>query len=277
MIGQLELKNRIVSQIEDNTFPRFSILVGQPGSGKKMMCGFIATHLHAVKYTCGVGVDDIRKMISEAYKISTKVLYVIADADKMSIASKNAMLKVTEEPPQNAYFVMTLADANNTLNTIRSRGTVYHMNPYSIDELLEYGKMKTNYTLHDDQAKIIRNICENPGEIDMLFGNSDPEYARDFYSYAEKVVDNVAVVSGANSFKIGDKIAFKATDDKYDLRLFWKAFMAICADRLSEDPFKYAGGVRVTSKYLQDLRITGINKQSTFDMWLLDIRQEWMN
>ena len=32
MIGQLELKNRIISQIEDNTFPRFSILVGAVGA-----------------------------------------------------------------------------------------------------------------------------------------------------------------------------------------------------------------------------------------------------
>lgn len=276
MIGQVELKRTIISQIENNTFPKFSILIGQPGSGKKLMCGFISTHLHAYSYTCGIGVDDIRKMIDESYRNMAKVLYIIPDADKMSVAAKNALLKVTEEPPKNAYFIMTLSDANNTLNTIRSRGTIYYMDNYSAVELHEYAKMATNHTLHDDESEIIRNICETPGEINTLLGD-DKMGVLDFYNYVEKVVDNIAVVSGSNSFKIGDKIAFKDSDvDKFDLKLFWKSFMTICVSRLQEDPFRYSNGVRVTSKYLQELRLTGVNKMYTFDMWLLDIRQEWM-
>jgi hypothetical protein len=101
--------------------------------------------------------------------------------------------------------------------------------------------------------------------------------ATEFYEYAEKVVDNVATVSGSNSFKIAGKIRFKDADDtKYDLRLFWKAFMNICTGRLREDPLRYVMGIKITSKYLQELRITGINKQSSFDCWLLDVRKEWM-
>lgn len=276
MVGQVELKKKIMAQIENNTFPRFSILVGQPGSGKKMMCGFIATHLHAHAYTCGIGVDDIRRMISEAYKVAAKVLFVIPDADKMSPAAKNALLKVTEEPPQNAYFIMTLSDANNTLNTIRSRGTIFYMDNYSVNELHEYANNATNHTLHDDEFEVIKNICETPGEVNILLGDNKMDIL-DFYNYVEKVVDNIAVVSGSNSFKIAEKIAFKDTDTyKLDLKLFWKSFMTICVSRLKEDPFKYSIGVSITSKYLQELRLTGVNKQYTFDMWLLDIRQEWI-
>ena len=276
MIGQVELKKKIMAQIENNTFPRFSILVGQPGSGKKLMCGFISTHLHAYPYHCGIGVDDIRRMITEANKVSAKMVFIIPDADKMSVAAKNALLKVTEEPPQNAYFIMTLTDVNSTLNTIKSRGTVYYMDNYSVDNLYEYARSATNYTLHDDEFDIIRNICETPGEINTLLGN-DKCGVLDFYDYVEKVVDNIAVVSGSNSFKISEKIAFKESDvDKFDLKLFWKSFMTICVSRLRKDPFRYSAGVKITSKYLQELRLTGVNKQATFDMWLLDIRQEWM-
>lgn len=276
MIGQVELKKRIISQIDNGTFPRFSILVGQPGSGKKMMCGFISAHLHALGYTSGIGVEDIRRMIVEAHRVAARVLFIIPDADKMSPAAKNALLKVTEEPPQNAYFVMTLSDINNTLNTIRSRGTIYYMDNYSVSELHEYANNSTNHTLHDDEFDIIRNICETPGEINILLGNNKMGVL-DFYNYVEKVVDNIAIVSGSNSFKISNKIAFKDTDeDKFDLKLFWKSFMTICVNRFKEDPIKYATGVKITSKYLQELRLTGVNKQSTFDMWLLDIRQEWI-
>ena len=277
MIGQVELQKRIREQIKSGTFPRFSILAGQPGSGKKKLCSVIATQLNASLYICPISVEDIRKMIDTAYKVSTKILYVIADADRMSLAAKNALLKVTEEPPQNAYFIMTLSDANNTLGTIRSRGTIYRMDSYNFDELYEYGNQITNYTLHEAESDIIKNICETPGEVNMLFKNTGDSYAIDFFNYIEKVIDNIAEVSGANSFKIGDKIALKSADtDKYDLRLFWKGFMSICADRLDDDVFKYLSAIRITSKYLQELRIVGINKQSTFDLWILDIREAWV-
>lgn len=276
MIGQDELKHRIRSQIEDNVFPRFSIIIGPTGSGKQLICNYIAKQLHAVPYECGISVDDVRKMITEAYKVSTKVLYIIANADKMSIAAKNALLKVTEEPPQNAYFVMTLTDSNNTLNTIKSRGTLYHMNPYSFDELCQFGNEITKYTLHNADIEIIRDICQTPGEVYMLLGN-DADYAKNFYDYVLQVVDMVNVVSGSNAFKIGDKLSFKADDGKYDLKLFWKAFMSICSKRLFTDVDKYASGIKITSKYLQDLRVTGINKQFTFELWLLDIRNAWFD
>ena len=74
------------------------------------------------------------------------------------------------------------------------------------------------------------------------------------------------------SFKIGDKINMSDDNTKYDLELFWKAFMMESAKRLRTDPIKYAQFISITSRHLQDLRFVGINKQSTFDMWLLDLR-----
>ena len=39
---------------------------------------------------------------------------------------------------------------------------------------------------------------------------------------------------------------------------------------------KYADAIRITSKYMQQLSTTGVNKSSTFDMWILDIRESWL-
>ena len=271
MIGQKNLQTTIKELIDNESFPRFTILVGQEGSGKKLMSHKIAALLNAPCAVINITVDDVRDMISEAYKISMPTVYVLADADKMSPAAKNALLKVTEEPPQSAYFILTLTDLNSTLATIRSRGTVFYMDPYSRDEIDCY--YHDNYSSYADERAVIDELCETPGEVEMLH-NMGVVALKEF---AEKVVDNIAEVSGSNSFKIAASIKFKDTDEnKYDLRLFWKAFMFICSDRLRDDPSRYATGVKITSKYLQELRITGINKQSTFDMWLLDIRKEWM-
>lgn len=271
MIGQKQLLSQIDTLIENDTFPRFSIIVGPEGSGKKMISKHIATKLGALHTERGIGVDDVRDLIQDAYKVSAPIVYVVANADKMSPAAKNALLKITEEPPKSAYIIVTLTDLNNTINTIRSRGQVLYMDSYTVDNIDEY--YKNMYPSFTDERQIVDDLCVTPGEVDLLMEMGPVE----FYEYAEKVVDNIATVSGANSFKISQKIKFKDTDtDKYDLRLFWKAFMTICSSRLREDPHRYAEGIKITSKYLQELRITGINKQSTFDCWLLDIRKEWM-
>ena len=271
MIGQISFINNIDYLVSADKFPRFSIIVGQEGSGKKRMANYISSKLGFVSANYGIGVEDIRQMIVDAYKVSMPMVYILPDADKMSPAAKNALLKVTEEPPQNAYFILTLTDLNNTLGTIKSRGTVFYMDPYKVSEISEYCVSK--YTVNEDDLTIICDLCETPGEVDKIVNMGTQE----FYSYVAKVVDNIATVSGSNSFKIAAKIRFKDSDeDKYDIKLFWKAFMNICAYRLREEPLRYAMGIKITSKYLQELRITGINKQSTFDCWLLDIRKEWM-
>lgn len=271
MIGQSNFKRSVADMVENNSFPRFSIIVGQPGSGKKLMSQYIAKQLNIQSAFIGTSVDEIRTMITEAYRLAMPLVYIIADADKMSPAAKNALLKVTEEPPRQAYFILTLTDLSNTLGTIKSRGTVFYMDPYTQNEIDEY--YHNNYPSFADERKIVDEICSTPGEVDKIVEMGTTS----FYEYVEKVVDNIAVVSGSNSFKIAQQIKLKESDtDKYDLKLFWKTFMSICSLRLRTDPIKYSDGIKITSKYIQELRITGINKASAVDMWILDIRKAWL-
>lgn len=266
MIGQQTLLKRIDDLIASNKLPRFMILVGQHGSGRKMVANYIAKHSNHQLIMVEPNADGIREMIAQAYKVIMPTAYVIADADTMSNAAKNAMLKVTEEPPNNACFIMTLQDEYQTLDTIRSRGTIFHMNTYTTKEI-------AMCVGGDDMEYIAEftNVCDTPYEVILLkrYGVSD------FNDFVRLVVDNIAIVSGANAFKIADRLAF---DDNsgYDLHLFWKAFMRECIRRFQENPKMYGSGVSITSKYLQQLNTQSINKPNTFDMWLLDIRKEWI-
>ena len=265
MIGQKILLKMLELQIAENTFPRFLILVGQKGSGKKTMCKVIADKLNCTIYTLeDIKVDTIRKMIQDCYKLVNDTVYIIPDADNMSIAAKNALLKVTEEPPNNARFIMTLESENNTLDTVRSRGTIYRMESYTPDEIYEYAKSYSH-----DNEEIVKELCETPGDVDIFY-----KTGADFYIFVEKVVDNIAAVSLGNALKIAEQIAFKDEDDKYDLKLFLKAFQKICASKYREG-IKYLSAIRVTAETLADLRITGINKNALFDMWVLNIRDLW--
>ena len=170
---------------------------------------------------------------------------------------------------------MTLEDENNTLETIRSRGTVFHMDRYTPDEIVEYAESK--YTsLQLNWTDIIKELCETPGDVDLMVKMG----TKDFYDYVQLVADNIVEVSLANAFKIPSKVALKEDAEGYDLRLFWKAFMKVCIDRADthsdpEDISRYGEAVLVTSKYLQKLRVKGINRSMLMDNWILEIRELW--
>ncbi len=281
MIGQYNLQSRIEQLIENRTFPRFSIFVGPKGSGKKTFAHELENMFNNWRVSSDyvnvyelpdVKIDTIRDMITQSYKQIMTMVYIIPDADNMSNAAKNALLKVTEEPPNDAYFIMTLEDENNTLDTIRSRGTVFYMDRYTPDEIYEYAK---RYSL--DNEDIVKTLCETPGEVDILYKDSITE----FYDYVQLVVDNIAEVSLANVFKIPSKLALKEDAEGYDLRLFWKAFMNVCLEKADnhidpEDISRYGEACLATSKYLQKLKVKGINKQMLIDNWVLEIRELWM-
>lgn len=289
MVGQKQLKNLIKNLIENGTFPRFSILVGEQGSGTAVFANAILIMLQE-KYSNVIGIqlpdvkaETVRECTSDIYKFSgmTNVIMII-DADNMSNAAKNALLKVTEEPPNDTYFIMTLEDENNTLETIRSRGTIFHMDRYTPDEIFEYywsleGSNIMSHGMPND-AELVRELCETPGDVNTLVEMG----VQEFYDYVQLVVDNISEVQLANSFKIPSKVALKDDAEGYDLKLFWKAFIKVCMERSFddiEDKFEEAehttrmiSAAQITSRYLSSLRVKGINKQMLMDNWIIDIR-----
>lgn len=80
--------------------------------------------------TQAIPVDEIRKICMDAYIVPNEAqgkVYRLFDADKMLPPAQNAFLKVLEEPPQNILFLLTCENAENLLQTIRSRVTVFNL------------------------------------------------------------------------------------------------------------------------------------------------------
>lgn len=277
MIGQIDLINHINNLIA-NGFPRFCVITGNKGQGKKTIASYIAAQLHYPKVVTGIKIDELRDIIELAYKQSEPIVYIIPDADKMSIGAKNSLLKVIEEPPNNAYFIMTLQTIDNTLPTIRSRCQELKMQNYSENELISFINLINPDMPNSDRA-VILDICQNHYEIQLL----NKYGVTDFYNYTCKVVDNIYKVQSANSFKLAEKLNLKDDTDKYDLHLFLRTFKTICMDRLLDlvdiddniEFRNYARSIDTTSDVIRDLSINGINKQSLIDTWILDIRKIW--
>lgn len=282
MIGQRILQEKVFAQIERGKFPRFSIIIGEKGSGKRTLCAEIAQRLECGLTLVGSKADDIREMIDTAYKVDLPILYVIADCDSMSNNSANALLKVVEEPTKNAYFVLTCENLNNLLPTIKSRGVSFMMEPYTYEDKCDYlDSLQMDHFKSRSDTEFVLNVSDTIGDIKLFIEMSmfAGMSIKDFIAYVNLVIDNIAEVSGSNAFKIADKIALKDEQDKYNLKLFWRAFNSICVDRMTDseqsDPLKYARAVAVTGEVLQQLSIKGLNKQMLFDNWILRIRTEW--
>lgn len=279
MIGQSNLLKIIDEQIMMDEFPRFSIIIGPEGSGKKTLAKAMAFALESRCNFIEPKIDAVREMIKECYTINNTMVYVIADADNMSISAKNAMLKICEETPKKAYIIMTVCDESSLLDTIKSRASIYHMSPYTPAELLDYARLSKG-NLSNAGELIVQDLCETPGDVNKLYAVG----VEAFYKFVEKVVDNIAEVSTANALKILDSIDTKGNDeDKYDMILFLRAFKAVCGKEMRkavaqndvEGQLYFSAGIKVASNTLSKMNITGINKGALFDMFILEIRKEW--
>ena len=144
----------------DRRFPQAVLLSGPDGSGKTDFAQTIAAALlctGASPRPCGacaschkiahgthpdlividegdgeIKVETARNIRDEAAILPNdgdRKVFIIHNADRMNLSAQNALLKVLEEPPRYAFFVLTSEQPGEILETIRSRCTRYQLAP----------------------------------------------------------------------------------------------------------------------------------------------------
>lgn len=77
-----------------------------------------------------IGIEEIRALFKKIYlkPIQSPVkAVVISDAQNLTIAAQNALLKILEEPPDNTLILLALPKSDLLLPTITSRCTVIEL------------------------------------------------------------------------------------------------------------------------------------------------------
>ena len=265
MIGQRGLIEKINTMID--SFPRFSIVVGAKGSGKHDIVKYICNKLHLNIVEFGTGIDEVRKIIELSYEQDKPTCYFCPNADSMSLGAKNALLKITEEPPKNSYFILTLISLSNTLETIQSRATVLPLDVYSNEDLVGYRKYR-NYS--DKFDYVIKDVCETTGDVDELFSHDVPS----FYKFAETVAFQISIPTTGNIFKIPKNLKLTDKSDGYDPTLLFKTVRNLYIKKAIETKeHKYLYASNVTSDCLKDLNLPTVVKMGTIDKWIMDVRR----
>jgi DNA polymerase-3 subunit delta' len=206
IIGQEKLKRFISYELLHDTLSYGYIIDGDKFMGKNFIAHEIAEEITVPSYITDVvpsedrkliQVDDIRSLKEDAYSSSfkgAKKVYIIPDADKMTVSAQNAFLKVLEEPPQDCIFILLTEDRHKLLETIRSRCTSLVLGRYTDKEIAEYLQSKSI----DSNMETIR-LCN--GAVNRYLYLDTKEY-KEVTELAFRILLNIQELHPARVFAI---------------------------------------------------------------------------
>jgi hypothetical protein len=86
-------------------------------------------------------VEQVRKQVLDVVELppyeGKKLVFIIEPAEALNISSQNSLLKVLEEPPSYAHFILVAKDFGPLLPTVRSRCQEIHLTEVGDPEMEE--------------------------------------------------------------------------------------------------------------------------------------------
>ena len=113
-----------------------------------------------------ITVEQARTLRSDAYirpNEGKRKVYVIDSADSMNPSAQNALLKVLEEGPQYAAFLLVAAEPGRLLDTVRSRCEALSLPPEETrpdPEKLEQAETLADLLLNGDELTVAEGLAE---------------------------------------------------------------------------------------------------------------------
>lgn len=137
-----------------------------------------------------IGVDQARTLRSDAYirpNEGKRKVYIVDPADAMNPAAQNALLKVLEDGPAYAAFLLLAAEPGRLLDTVRSRCEPFPLPPEEtpVDpELAEQAEALAELLLTGDEFAVAKGLTalelERPraDQLAALLGEAENQIAR---------------------------------------------------------------------------------------------------
>ena len=206
--GYDKIKEHLKNAIKLNKVSHAYIFNGSLGAGKKMMARTFSKALQCEEHSgdaCGkchsciqadsgnnpdiiwithektgsIGVDDIRNQLIGDMQIkpysSRFKIYIVDEAEKLTVQAQNALLKTIEEPPAYGIIILLTTNADIFLQTILSRCVKLDFKPVGDDLVEKY--LKDNYQLSDYEIRFALAFAQgNIGRAVAIA--TSPDFAR---------------------------------------------------------------------------------------------------
>ena len=194
IIGQDFAKKYLTNSIKKNKINHAYMFEGPSGVGKNTMARDLATTLLEMENLFNspdyieitpdgnsIKIAQIRKLQSDilvkpykSYKI-----YVIDEAQKMTVEAQNALLKTLEEPPKYAIIILITNNKESLLDTIKSRCEIIKFTPIPLVEVADY---LTQTGVDKNRASLLANFSR--GSMQKAIELSESE---DFHIMRDEV------------------------------------------------------------------------------------------
>lgn len=171
ILGHEPIKEHFFNAVITGNISHAYILSGEEGMGKKSLANGFALSLlcekgqadpcrqcHACKQVmsgnhpdliyvthekpASIGVDDVRHQINDTIQVkpysSAHKIYIVDEAEKMTVQAQNALLKTIEEPPAYAVILLLTTNAEAFLPTILSRCVQLKLKPLKDADVKNY-------------------------------------------------------------------------------------------------------------------------------------------
>ena len=311
IVGHEQIVTHLKSAMKLGKVSHAYILSGEKGCGKKLLADVFAETLQCEKggtEPCGschscvqarsgnhpdiihlmhekpnsISVDDVRQQIvndvlvkpySGKYKI-----YIVPDAEKMTAAAQNALLKTIEEPPAYAVILLLANNASALLPTILSRCVMLSLKPVTDDKVKQY--LMEHVQVPDYEADVCVAFAQgNIGKaVQLATSDSFNEIKNSALHLLKNVSkmeinDIIATVKSVSEFKIDiqdyldflavwyrDILYFKATRDSNGL--IFKDELNVITDQINKSSYE---GIENILRGLQTAK-TRLNANVNFDL-----------
>lgn len=195
VVGHQEIITHLQNAISMNKVSHAYLFGGESGSGKKMMASLFAMTLQCEKHgvepcmecpSCKkaqsqnhpdiiyvkhekpntISIDEIREQLINDVMIkpysSPYKIYIIDEAQKLTLQAQNALLKTIEEPPAYAVVMLLADNPDALLPTISSRCVQLNLKPVGDQLVKDY--LMNEMHVPDYQAEVDASLAQEISE-----------------------------------------------------------------------------------------------------------------
>lgn len=143
-----------------------------------------------------IGVDDIREQLNGDISIkpysSKYKIYIIDEAEKLTVQAQNALLKTIEEPPAYGVIIFLTNDANILLPTISSRCVTLNLRPVARLDIQRY--LMDELKVPDYKAKVCAAFAQGSvGKAVKMAGSAQFNEMNEDVLHILKYIDDMEV------------------------------------------------------------------------------------
>ena len=243
ILGNEMVKDHFKKAIQNHKISHAYILTGEAGMGRKSIANAFAMTLLCEKggsepcmicHSCkqvmsgnhpdliyvthekpaSMGVDDIREQINDTIMVrpysSQYKIYIVDEAQKMTVQAQNALLKTIEEPPAYAVIMLLTTNQDAFLQTILSRCVQLKLKPLKDSVVKTY--LEEKLQVKDIQAEIYSAFAR--GNLGKAIHLAQSE---DFKMMYEEILKLLKEIKEMDISQLLDVIR-KLKDDNTDIK-----------------------------------------------------------